>query len=108
MLKTQKNITQIEIYPSDLALRLYCFVEIPFKNVLMVRWVSGIGALLLVSFVLQSYGFQLFLLPWLPIGIIIHGAYGFMISQKHTKVHIMCNLEPNWLQSFLAYYASHL
>ena len=61
----------------------------------MVRWVSGIGALLLVSFVLQSYGFQLFLLPWLPIGIIIHGAYGFMISQKHTKVHIMCNLEPN-------------
>ena len=62
------------------------FVEIPYKNVLIVRWAAGIGALLLVSFVLQSYGFKLYLLPWLPIGVIIHAGYGFMMSQKHTKV----------------------
>ena len=53
---------------------------------LVVRWASGIGALLLVSFVLQSHGFKLYLLPWLPFGIIIHAVYGFMISRKHTKV----------------------
>ncbi len=60
--------------------------EISHKHMVFTRWLSGIVVLLLSTSVLKSYGFTMYLLPWISLGIIVHAAYGYLISNKKTKV----------------------
>ncbi len=60
--------------------------EISHQHVAYIRWGSGTVAVLLSSSVLQSYGFTMYLLPWISAGIILHAVYGYLISKKKTKV----------------------
>ena len=65
-----------------------CFsiTEIGGQALLQARWCSGLLSLLLLSLVLHSHNFTLYLIPWISMSVAAHAAYGFVVGQKRLKV----------------------